>query len=74
MPWRSKHPLLIGHTKTNVETTVYGTNHSVYGPVIICNSKQGHYSDRRICEIMTLNEIPYNPATSIFLSSWPRFE
>ena len=27
--------------------------------MIICNRKQGHYSDRRICEMMTLNEIRY---------------
>jgi hypothetical protein len=48
----------------------YETNHSTYGPVIhvICNRKQGHYSDRRICEMMTLNEIRYNPATSNVLS------
>jgi hypothetical protein len=26
-----------------------------------CNRKQGQYSDRRICEMMTLNEIHYNP-------------
>jgi hypothetical protein len=36
--------------------------------VIICNRKQGHYNDRRICEMMTLNEIHCNPATSTFLS------
>jgi hypothetical protein len=36
--------------------------------VIICNRKQGHYNDGRICEIMILNEIHYNPATSTFLS------
>ena len=35
--------------------------------VIICNRKQGHYSDRRICKMVTLNEIRYNPATSTFL-------
>ena len=29
--------------------------------MIICNRKQGHYSDRRICEM-----IRYNPATSTF--------
>ena len=34
--------------------------------MIICNRKQGQYSDRRICEMMTLNEIRYNPASSIF--------
>ena len=34
--------------------------------VIICNRKQGHYSDRRICEMMILNKIRYNPATSTF--------
>ena len=32
-----------------------------------CNRKQGHYSDRRICEMMILNKICYNPATSTFL-------
>jgi hypothetical protein len=37
------------------------TNHSAYVPLIICNCIQGHYSDRRICEMMTLNEIHYNP-------------
>jgi hypothetical protein len=36
--------------------------------LIIFNRKEGHYSDRRICEIMILNEIHYNPATSTFLS------
>jgi hypothetical protein len=36
-------------------------------PVIICNRKQGHYSNRRICE-MTLNMILYNPETSNYLS------
>ena len=35
--------------------------------MIICNHKQGHYSDRGICEMMTLKEIRYNPATSTFL-------
>ena len=35
--------------------------------MIICNRKQGHHSDRRICEMMTLNEIRYNPAASTFL-------
>jgi hypothetical protein len=38
-----------------------------YGPVKICNHKQGHYSERRICEKMTLNEIRYNSATSTIL-------
>jgi hypothetical protein len=46
----------------------YETNHPAYGPIIICNEEQGHYSDRRIYEVMTLNEIRYNPATSTFLS------
>jgi hypothetical protein len=27
--------------------------------VVICNRKQGHYIDRRICEMMILNEIRY---------------
>ena len=27
------------------------------------NRKQGHYNDRRICEMMILNEIHYNLAT-----------
>ena len=37
--------------------------------MIIFNRKQGHYSDRygSICEMMTLNEIRYNPAASNFL-------
>jgi hypothetical protein len=46
----------------------YGTNHSASEPVIICNRKQGHYSDRRICEMMTLNEIHYDPETSTSFS------
>jgi hypothetical protein len=36
--------------------------------VIICNRKQVHYSYRKIREMMTLNEIHYNPPTSTFLS------
>ena len=36
--------------------------------MIICNRKQGHYSDRRTCEMMSCkSEIRYNPATSTFL-------
>jgi hypothetical protein len=42
-------------------------HHSAYKPVIICNRKQGHYSDRRMCEMIIL-KIHYNPATSTFLS------
>ena len=57
--------------KASMDMTVYNklyeTNHSAYGPVIICNRKQGHYNDRRICEMMTLNEIHYNLATSTYL-------
>jgi hypothetical protein len=34
----------------------YETNHSAYGPVIICNHTQSHCSDSRICEMMTLND------------------
>jgi hypothetical protein len=35
---------------------------------INCYSKQGHYySDHKVCETMTLNDILYNPATSTFL-------
>jgi hypothetical protein len=30
----------------------YETNHSAYGPVIICNRKQGHYRDCIICEVI----------------------
>jgi hypothetical protein len=37
-------------------------------PVIICNHKQGYYSDHRICKMMILNETHYNPAISTFLS------
>jgi hypothetical protein len=41
----------------------------------ICNRKQGHYNDRRIFEMMPLNEIHYNSAASTFIvSSLPRFE
>jgi hypothetical protein len=42
---------------------LYETNNPAYGPVVICNRKQGHYSDRRICEMVILNEIHYNLAT-----------
>jgi hypothetical protein len=35
---------------------------------MICNRKQGHYNDCRICEMITLNKIHYNTATSIFFS------
>ena len=45
---------------------LYETNHSAYVPVIICNRKQGHYNDCRICE-MILNDINYNLATSAYL-------
>jgi hypothetical protein len=42
---------------------------------MIYNRKQGHYNDRRICEMMTLNEIHYNLTTSnFFVSSVLRFE
>jgi hypothetical protein len=34
----------------------------------MCNHKQSHYSDRRICVKMTANEIHYNLATSTYLS------
>jgi hypothetical protein len=44
----------------------YGTNHSEYKPAIICNRRQRHYSDRNICEMIILNKIRYNPATSTF--------
>jgi hypothetical protein len=37
---------------------------------MICNRKQGNYSDRRICEMLTL--IPCN--INCFVSSLPRFE
>jgi hypothetical protein len=40
---------------------------SAYGPIMIWNRKQGHYSDRRIYEMMTLSDIHYNLATSTFL-------
>jgi hypothetical protein len=36
----------------------YETNFLAYGPVINCNRKQGHYSDRRIYDMITSNEIP----------------
>jgi hypothetical protein len=32
------------------------------------NRGQGHYNDRRICEMVTLNETHYYPATFTFLS------
>ena len=35
--------------------------------MIICNRKLGHYSDRRICEMMTLNDIHYNLAASTYV-------
>jgi hypothetical protein len=43
------------------------SQHMDHSPVIICNRKQGHHSDHRICK-MTLSEICYNPVTSTFLS------
>jgi hypothetical protein len=46
----------------------YDPTHSAYGPVLICNPKQGHYSDRRIWKMMTMNDIHYNPATTTYLS------
>jgi hypothetical protein len=46
----------------------YETNHPAYGPVIICNRKQGHYCDRRICEMMTLNEIRSKPLSVVGLA------
>jgi hypothetical protein len=46
----------------------YETNHSAYGPVIICNRKQGYYTGHRICKMMTLNEIHYIHPTSYHLS------
>jgi hypothetical protein len=36
---------------------LYETNHSANGPVIICNSKQGYYNDRKNYKMMALNEI-----------------
>jgi hypothetical protein len=36
--------------------------------VKICNRKQGHYSDRRIYEMIILIEIHYNLAISTLLS------
>jgi hypothetical protein len=44
----------------------YETNHSTYGQVIICNGKQVHFSDSKICEMMTWKVIHYNPTISIF--------
>jgi hypothetical protein len=38
-----------------------------YGLMIICNRMQGHCTDCRICEMMNLNEINYNPATLIII-------
>jgi hypothetical protein len=35
--------------------------------VVICNRKQGQYSDRRVCEMMILNKIHHNPAKSTYL-------
>jgi hypothetical protein len=52
--------------QSNKDMKKYETIHSAYKPVIICNRKQGHYSDRSICKIMNLNEIHYNPATPTF--------
>ena len=47
-------------------TKTANTTLLIYSIYIICNRKQGHYSDRTICEMMTLNEIRYNPETSTF--------
>jgi hypothetical protein len=84
VPRKSKYPLLTGHTRRSpvaeiryTGLIVYGNesvksstkHHSAYGPVIICNCKQGYYSDRRICKMMTLNEIHYNPEWNLILTS-----
>jgi hypothetical protein len=52
-------------TKSNKR---YEMNHSAYVPVVICYRKQGHYSNRRICEMVILDEFHYNPANINFLS------
>jgi hypothetical protein len=84
VPKRSKHPLLThrapfiresGLVSMERSLTEYEINHSAYRSVIICNCKQGHHSECRICDMITLNEIRYNPAIStFFVSSWHRFE
>jgi hypothetical protein len=78
VPWRSKHPLLNGHTyrvplveirytgllvvkasmgMTDQPIETYETNHPAYGPVAMCNRKQGHYSNCRVCEVMIVEMI-----------------
>jgi hypothetical protein len=76
VPWRSKHPLLTGHIRRVTLVDIknirdYPLSKAVwkrqsnkgYETKIICNRKQGRYSDRRICKMMIFNEIRYNPAT-----------
>jgi hypothetical protein len=44
----------------------YETNHSTYRPMIICNGNQGNYSDRRVYEIIIVNEIHYETGAITF--------
>ena len=39
----------------------------------MCNRKQGHYSDRRTCEMMTLNEITMCYEIKETLAQFPHF-
>jgi hypothetical protein len=50
---------------------LYETSNSEYVPVVICSHKQGHYNARRICEMLTLNEIHYNLATLQYCLKFP---
>jgi hypothetical protein len=79
-----KHPLLTGHTRRapipeirytgllvwkRQSNKEYETSQSAYWPVIICNRKEGHHSDRRNIKILTFKKTHYNHATVVLLVS-----
>jgi hypothetical protein len=73
VPWGGKHPLLTCHTHRAplAEITCRNTGLPVVkASMEICNRKQGHYSDRRICKMAILKELQHR----FFVSSLPRFE
>jgi hypothetical protein len=61
-------PVVKDSMETTVEQRVWNKSFSILASDDVYNYKQGHYSDHMICENMTLNEIRYKSATSIFLS------
>jgi hypothetical protein len=44
-----------GHTNVLRKSMKQIIQHN-HGPVIICNSKEGHYNISKICDTMTFNE------------------